>query len=1115
MQHSKFNYKLSILIALVVLTLSTFTVIKSTPAKAACSDSSCPGSNPNNCPGAACCIETATNGCSNGSVEWSCTQCGGCNCTPTCSAPSGLDITSPATNSTISINSVIRWSLASWGTDSSKSSCTNDQCNYTTHDNGTGSFQLFIDAINISDRCAEHTGSGDGAKIPEGTTQCTITGIDLSWLGTTRSIRIEATNKTASCGNVVASRSFNFAPNEKPFCNNYTVRGGRILKGNLAAFKEDQISITANGGDNDGYGLPKQIGMCYAIRNQPTSFYRIGGTGNAYVCAPSTNNSNTTSYTRSFQNLQSFYESERSRVNPSPDSPPVYTGSTDMDKDGFLIVTNVFDNIENRFCTTNVGFLNGNGWYWPTLNDTCNGGSCVLNIYNNKPEITSVTPSNTTYIGTAPDGDNGPSCSDNNPQIYRMNVRDLDGSVDIDRFGLSLAPPDKTGEYDSRFWPLRVMFAKKFAARSNQQFANNTFMIRDMAIDSSSITPNQRYCLDKNKNKRDINPTGWSTSDPQSSRDARSSTPDTVWCYGYDDHTWEDAAHTTATIDGSLMDIWYLRGNLSVDNDNYKTTLFGSNNIGGWRNNTYVAYQINGDNAHVQFRIRYDGEASTSQWDGEYLNVWRVADQIAGEDDIADLAGDTIVQQRYNTHHSIGNTYIDLRPPIVNIEALDTTNIQTSEILRVPWNATDDESGLASIFGEAEQSITSSALPIKDITALSNGDPEISTTQGGLYYPWITKNGVIGDTPFDSTYYLWNSQITNFPSQYARSEDINIGNNDEGGFEFNAFGVDRACNMSDNPGSSTFEDLFAPWMITKAGFVYSEGSVNIDLRDLSGSMNLCPDSNQSCSAFSNYPYNIARNYLDVTTEWIGSNQQLLGQVFDTGTPTKNHTRNNLFASSSYNDLNNQLWFEELREKALKNINKSDSNFKHISDYAQGTLPSKAANIGCPADKTCIVERNSNLNINSDFNCNRKVLLFVTGNLTIDGDISNNNSTNGCIFIVQGNVTIQDMDPTGSHKSPDGANFPRYDLIEAFIISDGQINIPQVDSGVDVRDGLKVHGGLLAFGGNPAVLMERSLKLKDNANYPTYILHHDTRYFEIAKKIFAGDQETFKKEIGFK
>src|SRR5690606_19425079 len=105
-----------------------------------------------------------------------------------------------------------------------------------------------------------------------------------------------------------------------------------------------------------------------------------------------------------------------------------------------------------------------------------------------------------------------------------------------------------------------------------------------------------------------------------------------------------------------------------------------------------------------------------------------------------------------------------------------------------------------------------------------------------------------------------------------------------------------------------------------------------------------------------------------------------------------------------------------------------------------------------------------------------------GDLTINGRIRDNGAVQGCVFIVQGDVVIG----TDTHVSETAVSVPRYDLVEAFIISDSTIHVLEdtVETGSGLRDGLRINGGMLAFGEpvsplNSSITIERTMKLLNN------------------------------------
>jgi hypothetical protein len=153
------------------------------------------------------------------------------------------------------------------------------------------------------------------------------------------------------------------------------------------------------------------------------------------------------------------------------------------------------------------------------------------------------------------------------------------------------------------------------------------------------------------------------------------------------------------------------------------------------------------------------------------------------------------------------------------------------------------------------------------------------------------------------------------------------------------------------------------------------------------------------------------------------------------------------------------------------------------------------------------------------------VIFVPGNLTINPNIyKGSNVIDGCIFVVRGEVIItpgdDQIDPAICSTDPTSEEcHPSYDLIEAYVMADGKMDIQEDTVGI-VNDGLYVRGGLVAATsgsdtGLPAIQLKRSLRLLDNNKYPSLIVHSDMRYYYIAKELFGVERDTYKQDTGFK
>jgi hypothetical protein len=158
--------------------------------------------------------------------------------------------------------------------------------------------------------------------------------------------------------------------------------------------------------------------------------------------------------------------------------------------------------------------------------------------------------------------------------------------------------------------------------------------------------------------------------------------------------------------------------------------------------------------------------------------------------------------------------------------------------------------------------------------------------------------------------------------------------------------------------------------------------------------------------------------------------------------------------------------------------------------------------------------NDSLIIDSGLVCDKKALIFVKGNLTINPPLYNSGSpdslsnSDGCIFVVKGNVNI------GAGTNVSG-NF-EYDKVNAFIVSDGVITI-----GADsltppaIVDGVYINGGLISKGTPESVDILRHLRLNERLVYPVFAIDLHPKYGILAEKFFGNNYVVQETEVGLK
>jgi hypothetical protein len=398
-------------------------------------------------------------------------------------------------------------------------------------------------------------------------------------------------------------------------------------------------------------------------------------------------------------------------------------------------------------------------------------------------------------------------------------------------------------------------------------------------------------------------------------------------------------------------------------------------------------------------------------------------------------------------------TYDGRRPELV----IDSSAVVGVDRLNVDWTADDNISNLSGIqsvrlYSKLNQGTILdrpddySSIIYKDegIDVHNNIGEYLLSWDSGMYTPLESRSNV----------------------SLSSSDTVDIGINQDGSLDFKIEAVDRACNFASSESRMT---LGSPWIATRGGLVYSQGNINLSMKQslYSDILGMYPDEQTALS-----------------TELASSGGTLPGDILG--------NQDYVYTLEEYRDSNTKSWYDML-------------NYRALARDLQG-------------DGWSVVSGPTLSESDLDVCNNRMYVYFVDGNLTVDPrdyeNLSPSGSVNGCIFVVKGNITITE----GDYKSVvNGSDYSvGYDTLRGYFIADGEINITFVDNDKDVRDGLKVIGGLFASGGNPSIRLGRSLQLRDNLLYPTLVIFHDARYFDIGRHIlgdtFGGG---YIRDIGLK
>ena len=369
----------------------------------------------------------------------------------------------------------------------------------------------------------------------------------------------------------------------------------------------------------------------------------------------------------------------------------------------------------------------------------------------------------------------------------------------------------------------------------------------------------------------------------------------------------------------------------------------------------------------------------------------------------------------------------------------------------------------------------------------------------------------------------WRMTNSSLSSIYEDSATIGIGENEKGMITFYVTGFDQACN--DTLGSETIN--LNPWITAKGGLVYSGGSVGVNVKDVEGQWDALRD----------MLTRVEPEELDIATELVSSRDDYIKDLIR---PLAGAVK----AHSVFNSNSRTTWFEYLKGKL-------EMYKGGLNGFSQASLTEVQTLSGIPEcqGKPCYYlseQEGETVNIPENFECDGKALIMVDGNIHIEPDIWNgstkrtevvtgtnryytyedkaDNSIEGCIFVASGDITIGAGDwKTGNAE---GYEKIRYDYIEAFMVAGNKIDIqlvdvfyPNTNDRIFMRDGLEIHGGLVAFGNNlnsgeSAVQVNRSLVLFNNF-LPTVVTSWDPRYAKLSEIFFGTSAAMYKREVGFK
>jgi hypothetical protein len=479
----------------------------------------------------------------------------------------------------------------------------------------------------------------------------------------------------------------------------------------------------------------------------------------------------------------------------------------------------------------------------------------------------------------------------------------------------------------------------------------------------------------------------------------------------------------------------------------------------------------------MQFRTDTNDTVTTSLY-----NLWAMANDYIG---FTEFEEDGMIKDSEDENwEQSGETWtLDMLQPVIDENALNSEDTGESQVT-VNIDVNDDEelsylrldackSGIDEPSNLSSEYIDSYNLQTCD--SFSGEDIDDVTNLNSLL-------GDQGDVRSLNT------------NSLSRDVEIDLGDNKEGAVTFHLTVLDKAGNVKQDTSIYKLEQ----WATAKDGFVFGLNGVTSSTREV------------DVSKWSGHP--VLEDFRDsYVTDIDLTNQVLLGAKSLSSIFLRDlvYTDSNLsFSAANYPGLFLGLPYQELK---MAYRNKAGANIDLVS--VGSTLTG-----GLPADCTteyCILEGSEDLLID-EFVCDGKALIAIDGNVTIQPNLTNDTDQDACIILASGDIEI------GYGDRVTVGDTPGYDIVEAFLIAGGKIDIPSQTS-YDPRndDGLYVEGGLVSFTppsgseNRSSVYNQREILFSNMGIYPVLVVDNNAKYGMLSKTIFGSQIDVFKTEVGFK
>jgi len=345
-------------------------------------------------------------------------------------------------------------------------------------------------------------------------------------------------------------------------------------------------------------------------------------------------------------------------------------------------------------------------------------------------------------------------------------------------------------------------------------------------------------------------------------------------------------------------------------------------------------------------------------------------------------------------------------------------------------------------------------------------------------------------------------------TEHSGSINLSINKNAQNYLYYYITVFDDAGNIAQ---SEEIKQDLNDWMVTSGGLAYSAGGTSFTAKKLASGAwdNVLPP-----SGYGSNPGLIPPD-VNLTSEMWGETGGLIN--LNPHRPLRSYS----LISNGIKLVEEDSYYTLLLDSYEKNKKNLGDRVKEIDisgDYSN--LFGPVTNY-CSDKEYCVFKSTGDVGIDSNFACNKKTLMFINGNLTINPPLKNStdpdtlNSKNGCIFVVSDNVNISE----GNDASDNNTSF-KYDNVNGYILADGQIIIEDEyakrDKTDPIIDGVYINGGLQSSkNDDKSILFNRYLRLEDRLKFPLLVIDLHPKYGILGEKFFGSKYIIQTIELGVK